>query len=149
MECVAGMYENVQSVQFSHSVESDSLQPHRLQDTRLSCPSPTPRASLNSCPSSCWCFVPCRPLLLQHQGLFKWVSYSHQVAKVLEFQIQYLSFHEYSGLISIRMDWLGWTLLYIPSQKMWTWDVAKETKKPVSQRKTNRCYKGEDMKNEK
>ena len=30
--------------------------------------------------------------LSQHQGLFKWVSSSHQVAKVLEFQLQYQSF---------------------------------------------------------
>ena len=30
--------------------------------------------------------------LSQHQGLFKWVSSSHQVAKVLEFQLQHLSF---------------------------------------------------------
>ena len=29
--------------------------------------------------------------LLQHQGLFKWVSSSHQVAKVLEFQLQHQS----------------------------------------------------------
>ena len=41
--------------------------------------------------------------LSQHQGLFKWVSSSHQVAKVLEFQHQ--SF-QYSGLVSFRMDWL-------------------------------------------
>ena len=42
----------------------------------------------------------------QHQGLFKCVSSSHQVARVLEFQLQYQSFREYSGLISFRMDWL-------------------------------------------
>ena len=42
--------------------------------------------------------IPCHPLLLpafnlfQHQGLFKWVSSSHQVAKVLEFQLQHQSF---------------------------------------------------------
>ena len=30
--------------------------------------------------------------LSQHQGLFQWVSSSHQVAKVLEFQLQHLSF---------------------------------------------------------
>ena len=42
----------------------------------------------------------------QHQGLFKWVSSSLQVAKVLEFQLQHQSFQEYSGLISFRMDWL-------------------------------------------
>ena len=43
--------------------------------------------------------------LFQHQGLFKWVSSSHQVDKVLEFQLQHQSF-QYSGLISFRMDWL-------------------------------------------
>ena len=45
--------------------------------------------------------------LSQHQGLFKWVTTSHQVAKWLEFQLQHQSFQEYSGLISFRMDWLG------------------------------------------
>ena len=39
----------------------------------------------------------CRPLLLppipsQHQGIFQWVNYSHEVAKVLEFQLQHQSF---------------------------------------------------------
>ena len=43
------------SVQFSHSVMSDSLQPQGLQHTRLPCPSPTPRACSNSCPLSWWC----------------------------------------------------------------------------------------------
>ena len=43
------------SVQFSHSVMYNSLQPHALQHTRLSCPSPSPRACSNSCPSSWWC----------------------------------------------------------------------------------------------
>ena len=41
--------------QFKHSVMSDSLLPHRLQHTRLPCPSSTPRAYSNSCPSSWWC----------------------------------------------------------------------------------------------
>ena len=31
--------------------------------------------------------------LSQHQGLLQWVSFSHQVANVLEFQLQHLSFH--------------------------------------------------------
>ena len=44
--------------------------------------------------------------LSQHQGLFKWVSSSHQVAKVLEFQLQHQSLNEHPGLISFRMDWL-------------------------------------------
>ena len=43
------------SVQFSHSVVSNSLRPHELQHTRLPCPSPTPRTYSNSRPSSQWC----------------------------------------------------------------------------------------------
>ena len=51
--------------------------------------------------------------LSQHQGLFKWISSLHQVAEVLEFELQRqsLSFSispssEYSGMISFRMYWL-------------------------------------------
>ena len=44
------------SVQFSHSVVSDLLQPHELQHVRLPCPSPTPRACSNSCALSQWCY---------------------------------------------------------------------------------------------
>ena len=176
------------SVQFSHSVMSDSLRPHGLQHTRRPCPSATLFNSSalysNSCPLSRWChptisssFIPfsfpiqsfptsgsfqmsqffasggqsigastsasvhfssvlqscltlCDPMdcsipgllvhhqlpeftqthihwvsdaiqpshllsspspvfnLSQHQGLFQWVKSSHQVAKVLEFQVQ-------------------------------------------------------------
>ena len=43
------------SVQFSRSLMSNSLQPHRLQRTRLPCLSPTPGACSNSCPLSQWC----------------------------------------------------------------------------------------------
>ena len=53
------------SVQFSHSVVSDSLRPHELQLTRPLCPSPTPGVYPNSSPSSRW-YHPaiCHPLLL-------------------------------------------------------------------------------------
>ena len=44
--------------------------------------------------------------LSQHQDLFQWVSSSHQVAKVLEFQLQISPSNEHSGLVSFRMDWL-------------------------------------------
>ena len=43
------------SIQSSRSVVSDSLQPHESQHTRPPCPSPTPGAYSNSCPSSWWC----------------------------------------------------------------------------------------------
>ena len=45
--------------------------------------------------------------LCQHQGLSQWVSSLHQVAKILEFQLQASVLpNEYSGLSSFRMDWL-------------------------------------------
>ena len=89
------------SVQFSRSVVSDSLGPHGLQHARPPCPSSTPGVCSNSCPLSQWCIQPSHPLLppsppslslFQHQHLFKWVSSSHQVAKILEFQLQHKSF---------------------------------------------------------
>ena len=43
------------SVQFSHSVVSDSLGPHKLQHARPPCPSPTPGVHSDSRPSSQWC----------------------------------------------------------------------------------------------
>ena len=84
------------SVQFSHSVMSDSLGPYELQHTRPPCPSSIPGVYSNSCPSSRWChpaisssvipFSSC-PNPSQHQSLFQWVNSSHEVAKVLEFQL--------------------------------------------------------------
>ena len=94
---------NIYSVQFSHSVMSDSLRPHGLQQARPPCPAPTPRVYPKSCPLSRWWW--CHPTISslssssppafnfsQHQGLFKWVSSSHQVIKVLELQLQHQSF---------------------------------------------------------
>ena len=43
------------SVQFSHSVLSDSLWPHEPQRARLPCPIPTPGVHSNPCPLSRWC----------------------------------------------------------------------------------------------
>ena len=89
------------SVQFSHSVMSDSLRPHGPQHASLPSPSQTPRVYSNSCPLSQWCNPTISSSvdpfffqlnLSQHQGLFKWVSSSHQVAKVLEFQLQHQAF---------------------------------------------------------
>ena len=48
-------WDKVRSVQFSRSVMSDSLRPHRLQHARPPCPSPTPGVYSNSCPLSRWC----------------------------------------------------------------------------------------------
>ena len=101
------------SVQFSCSVVSDSLWPHRLQHARLPCPSPTPGACSNSCPSSWWCHptisssaVPFSSRLQSFpaSGSFamnesvlciSWPKYWH-----FSFSISPSS--EYSGLISFR-----------------------------------------------
>ena len=55
-EAVRGREERVREIQyqFSHSVVSNSLQPHGLQYPRPPCPLPTPGACSNSCPSSQW-----------------------------------------------------------------------------------------------
>ena len=88
-----------QSVQFSRSVVSDSLWPHGLQHARLACPSPSPRTCANhqvgdAIQPSHLLSSPSPPALNlpQYQGLFQWVSSSHQVARVLEFQLQHQSF---------------------------------------------------------
>ena len=49
------MYMHIRSDQISCSVMSDSLWPHESQHARPPCPSPTPGAYWNSCPSSWWC----------------------------------------------------------------------------------------------
>ena len=49
------MVDYFSSVQFSRSVVSNSLWPHRPQQTRPPCPSPAPGVYSNSCPLSQWC----------------------------------------------------------------------------------------------
>ena len=48
-------YSNLLLLLFSRSAMSHSLRPHGLQHARVPCPSLTPRACSNSCPSSRWC----------------------------------------------------------------------------------------------
>ena len=55
MQSIEYHYRSFSSVHFSHSVMSDSLQPHELQHARPPCPSPTPRVHSDSRPSSQWC----------------------------------------------------------------------------------------------
>ena len=111
------------SVQFSLSVLSDSLRPHALQHSRPPCLSLTPGVYSDSCPLSWWCHPSISSSVVlfsshlhlsQHEGLFKWVTSSHQVAnesvlcirwpKCWSFSFSISPSNEYSGLIS-----LGWT----------------------------------------
>ena len=92
----------------------DSLWHHGLQPTRLPCLSQPPRVCSNSCPWADDAIQPSHPLssssppafnLSQPQGLFQWVSSSHQVAKALELQLQHQSFQWIFRAISFRIDW--------------------------------------------
>ena len=94
---------------FSHSVISESLQPHGLQHTSF----PVLHYLLELAQTHVhWvgdAIQQSHPLLssfppafnlFQHQGLFRWVSSLHQVAKVLEFHLQHQSFQWI-----FRIDW--------------------------------------------
>ena len=101
--------------QFSCSVISDSLKPHGLQHARLPCPSPTPRACSNSCPSSWGCHptisssvVPFSSYLqsFPESGSFPvsqfFTSGGH---KYWSFSFSISRSNEHPGLI-FRVDWL-------------------------------------------
>ena len=104
------------SVQFSHSVMSDSLGPHGLQYIRFPCPSPTPGVCSNPCLLSWWCHptvsssvVPFSCLQsFPASGSFSmslfFASGGQSIGGSFSFSISPSS--EYSGLISFRMDWL-------------------------------------------
>ena len=103
------------------------LQPHGLQHAELPCPSITPRACSNSCPSSWWCHptisssvIPFSSCLQSFPASESFpVSSLHQVAKVLELQLHHQSFQwifrrvqwmismisNIQWMISFRVDW--------------------------------------------
>ena len=60
-------------VQFSRSVVSDSLRPYGLQHARPPCPSPTPGAYSNSCPTSRWCYPTISSSVVPFSSLKLWV----------------------------------------------------------------------------
>ena len=104
------------SVQFSHSVVSDYLQPHWLQHARPPCPSPTPGIYSNSCPLSQWCHpaisssvVPFSSLLQSFPASGSFLVsqfFTSGIQKYWSFSFNINPSNEYSVLISFRMDWL-------------------------------------------
>ena len=94
---------------------SDSLQPHGLQHARLPCPSPTPGAYSNSCPSCRWCHPSISSSVIpffSHLQSFpvpgsfprnQFFALGGQSIGNFSFSIS--PSNEYSGLISFRMDW--------------------------------------------
>ena len=91
---------------------SDFWQPHGLQHTRIPCPSTSPEFAQTHVHWVSDAIPPSHPLsspsppafyLSQHQGLFQWVSSSHQVAKVVKLQHQ--SFQWIFRTDFLRIDW--------------------------------------------
>ena len=106
---------SLSSVQFSHSVVSDSLRPHESQHARPPCPSPAPEVDSNSRPSSWW-FHPANscsvvpfspaPNPSQHQGFSNESTRHMRWPKYWSFSFSISPSNEHPGLISFRMDWL-------------------------------------------
>ena len=106
----------VVSVQSSHSVMSDSLQPYGWQHARPPCPSPSPGVYLNSLPIKSVMpsnhLILCCPLLLLPSIIPSiWVFSNESVLRIRCPEYWSFSFsislsNEYSGLIFFRMDWL-------------------------------------------
>ena len=101
------------SVQFSHSVVSDSLWPHGLQHTKPPCPLPTPGVYSNTCPLSWWChptisssvipFSSC-PQSFPASGSFQMSQlFALGGQSIGSFSFSICPSNEYSGLISFRM----------------------------------------------
>ena len=109
------MLSSWKSVQSSHSVVSDSLQPHEPQHAWPPCPSPTPGPPK---PMSIESVMPskhpilCRPLLLLPSIFPSIRVFSNESAlhirwpKYWSFSFNISSSNEHPGLISCRMDWL-------------------------------------------
>ena len=102
------------SVQFSSVAQSCMTLYDRCpsQHARPPCPSPTPGVHPNPCPSSWWCHatisssvVPFSSCLQSFPATGSFPM-SHQVAEVLEFQLQHQSL-QWTPRILFRMDWLG------------------------------------------
>ena len=104
------------SVQFSHSVVSDSLRYYGLQQPGFPVLHHLPECAQTHVHWVSDAIQPSHPLsspshafnLSQHQGLFQWVSSLHQVAKVLELQLQHQSFQRIFRTDFLQ-NWLVWS----------------------------------------
>ena len=90
----------------------DSFRPHGLQQARLSCQSPTPRACSNSCPlcQRCHSNISSSVLFFSSCPQSFPVSRSFQITQFFTsggqiFSLSISLFNEHSGLISFRIDW--------------------------------------------
>ena len=105
---------NIHSVQFSHSVMSKSLWLRGLQHTKLPCPSSTPGACPNSCPSGWWCHPTISSSVMPFSSCLQSFPSSIRVLsnesvlhirwpKYWTFSFSNSPSNEYSGFISFRI----------------------------------------------
>ena len=104
------------SVQFSHSVVSDTLRPHESQHARPPCPSPTPGVHSNSRPLSQWCHPGISSSVVPLSSCLKSLPASESAIhmrwpKYWSFSFSIIPSKEIPGLTSFRMDW--WDLLAV------------------------------------
>ena len=103
----------VNSVQFSHSVVSDSLWPHEPQHTRPPYPSPTPGVYPNSCPSSRWCHPAISSSVVPFSRLQSFpATGSFPVSQLFAWGGQSIGVSTSSSVLPMNtQDWspLGWT----------------------------------------
>ena len=103
---------SLSSVQFSHSVVSDSLRPHESQHARPPCPSPTPGVYLNSCPSSQWCHPGISSSVTQSCPQSLPASGSFTMSQLLAWDGQSIGVSALASVLPMNIqDWfpLGWT----------------------------------------
>ena len=113
------------SVQFSHSVVSDSLRPHELLHIRPPCPSLTLGVYSNSCPSSRWCHpaisssvIPfsCPKIPPSIRVFYNESTLPMRWPKYWSFSFSICPSNEYLGLISFRIDWFDLLAVQGPSR---------------------------------
>ena len=102
------------SVHFSHSVVSDSLQPHELQHAKPPYPSPTPRVHSNSCPLSWWCHPTISSSIVPFSSLLQSfpASGSFQMSQFFTSGGQSIGISASTSVLPMNIqDWfpLGWT----------------------------------------
>ena len=101
-------------IHFSHSVMSDSLQPHRLQHARLLCPSPTPGPYSNSCALNQWCHTTISSSVIPFSSCFQSfpASGSFPVGQFFASGGQSIGVSASASVLPVNIqDWfpLGWT----------------------------------------
>ena len=115
---------SLSSVQFSHSVVSNSLWPHGLQHSRPSCPSPTVRLCSNTCPLSWWCHPNISSSVVPFSSCLQSfpASGSFQVSQFFALGGQSIGVSASTSALLMNtqdwspLGWIGWISLHVLSE---------------------------------